>query len=107
MNRQCRRSCNVMPTYILLEYSDNYSMTSGSLWNYYRDKINDSAYENNDANHYRVNNKTTTSKSFEYKTKIIGSTVNGNNMLNAEVIVPLKYLSNFWRSLDLLLANCK
>ena len=62
----------VMPMYNLLEYSDNYSKTSGNLWNYYRSEINDSANENNDANNYRIdNNKTTTSKSSEYKTKII------------------------------------
>ena len=57
-----------MPMYNVLEYNDNYSMTSRSLWNFYEDKINDSANENNDANNYRINkNKTTTSKSFEYK----------------------------------------
>ena len=55
----------VMPIYNLLEYSDNYSTMSGSLWNYYRDEINDSANENNDANNYRINNKTTASKYFE------------------------------------------
>ena len=61
-----------MPIYNLLEYSDYYSKMSGGLWNYYRDEINRSAKENNDANDYRINNnKTTTSKSFEYKTKII------------------------------------
>ena len=38
-----------MPMYNLLEYSDNYYMTSGSLCNYYRDEVNDSANENNDA----------------------------------------------------------
>ena len=42
-------------------------------------------------------NKTTTSKPFKYKTKITGSTVNNGNRLNAEVAVPLKYISNFWR----------
>ena len=62
-----------MPMYNLLEYSDNYSKTSRSLWNYYRDEINDSANENNGTNDYRINNnKITISKSFEYKTKIIG-----------------------------------
>ena len=56
--------------YNLLEYSDNYSMTSESFWNYYRDQVNDNAYKNNDAGNYRINNNnTTTSKSFEYKTK--------------------------------------
>ena len=45
-------------------------MTSESFWNYYRDQVNDNAYKNNDAGNYRINNNnTTTSKSFEYKTK--------------------------------------
>ena len=52
-----------MPMYYLLEYSDNYSMTSGSLWNYYRDEINDDGNENIAAN-IRINNNKTTSKSF-------------------------------------------
>ena len=43
-----------MPMYNLLEYTDNYSMTSGGLWNYYRDEINDDANEN--ANNNRINN---------------------------------------------------
>ena len=61
----------VMPMYNLLEYSDDYSMKSGSLWNYYRNEANNDANENNDAGNYRINNSnTTTSKSFEYKTKI-------------------------------------
>ena len=53
------------------------------------------------------NNTTTTSKSFKYKTKIIGITPNNENRLNAEVVVPLKYLSNFWRYLDFQLINCE
>ena len=54
-----------MPMYNLLEYGDNYSMTSRSLFNYCRDEVNDSANENDDADDYRLNNnKTTTSKSF-------------------------------------------
>ena len=53
------------------------------------------------------NNKTITSKPFEYKTKLIGSTSKNHNVLDAEVVVPLKYLSNFWRSLDLPLTNCE
>ena len=44
-----------MPMYNLLEYSESYSMTSGSLWNYYWDKMNDDANENNDAGNYRIN----------------------------------------------------
>ena len=46
-----------MPMPNLLEYTDNYSMTSGSLWNYYRYEINDDANENNAVNN-RINNKT-------------------------------------------------
>ena len=86
----------------LLEYSGNYSMTSGILSNYYRDKKNDDVNENNNAN-----NKTATSKSFEYKTKITGSTPDKNSRLDTKVVVSLKYLSNFWRSLNLPSINCE
>ena len=51
-----------MPMYNILEYSDNYSMTSGSLWNYYGDKVNDDANKNNDAGNYMIKNNNTTSK---------------------------------------------
>ena len=63
-----------MPMYNLLEYSCNYSMTPGSLWSYYRDKVNNDANKGNgDGN--RINkNKATTSRFFEHKTKIIGRT---------------------------------
>ena len=60
-----------MLMYNFLEYSDNYSVTSGSLWNYCRDEVNDDANENN-ADNYGINNKTTTNRSFEYTAKIIG-----------------------------------
>ena len=81
-------------------------MISGSLWNY-NDEVNGSAKNSDDNDNMINNNKTTTSKFFEYKTKIIESIPNNNNILNAEVVVKLKYLSNFWRSLDLLLINCE
>ena len=55
----------VMPIYNLLQYSHNYSMASGSLWNYYRDEVNDDVNENNAANNRINNNKTITGKSFE------------------------------------------
>ena len=75
-------------------------MTSGSLWNYYRNEVNDDTNEDHDAGNYGINNKkTTASKSFEYKTKIIGIT--------PETVTPLKYLSNFYRSLYLPLTNCE
>ena len=69
--------------YNLLEYSGNYSLTLGSLQNYYRYETNNDANENNAARNKINNKKTITSKSFE----------------ETEFVVPLKYLSNFWRSL--------
>ena len=69
----------------LLEYSDKYSITSGSLWNYFRDEVNYAANS-------RINsNKTKASKSFKYKTK----TPANASRLDTE-IASLKYLSNFW-----------
>ena len=53
------------------------------------------------------NSKTISSKSFEYNTKIVEIPQDDNNTLDTEVVVPLKYLSNFWRSLDLLLITCE
>ena len=44
----------IMPMYNLLEYSDNYYMTSGKLWNYYRDDVNDDQNENNDSSNYGI-----------------------------------------------------
>ena len=85
--------------YNLLEYSTNYSITSESLWNYYRDEVNDSANENNNANNFRINNnKTTRSKSFECKDNLIGSTPDNDSRLDVEVAIPLKNLSNCWES---------
>ena len=55
--------------------------------------MDDDANDNNDAGNYRINNKK--SKSLEYKTKITGGTTADNNILDAEVVVPLKYLSKF------------
>ena len=96
----------VILTNNLLEYRDNYSMASGSFWNYYRGKMNDNANET--VANYRLNNsKTITSKSFEYKTKTIASTSDNDNKFDTEVVVPLKYLSNLWRSLNLVLINCE
>ena len=84
----------VMPMYNLLEYSKNYKKTTGSLWNYYRDESNDPL--------------STNSESFKYKTSIVGKTPpNNDSLTDAEVVIPLKYLSNFWRSLDIPLINCE
>ena len=79
-----------MPMYNLIEYSDNYSKTSGSLWQYYKDDPND-----NLAN----------SESFKSKVKITGKTPNNGNTKDVEIIVPLKYLSNFWRTPEMPLIN--
>ena len=62
----------VMPMNNLLEYNNNYSMTSGSLWNYYRDKVKDPANEIYAANNNIINKKAIKSKSFDYKSKLIG-----------------------------------
>ena len=69
-----------IPLFNLLEYSDNDSMTSGSMWNYVRDEINDGANEN--VSNRINNNKTITNKSSEYMTKLIGSTPDDNNTLD-------------------------
>ena len=82
----------IMPMYNLIEYSDNYSKTSGSLWQYYKDDPNDNL-EN--------------SESFKSKVKITGKTPNNGNTKDAEIIVPLKYLTNFWRTLEMPLINCE
>ena len=78
--------------YNLIEYSDNYAKTSGSLWQYYRDEPND-----NLAN----------SKSFKSKIKITKRTLDDSNEKDVEIMVPLKYLSNFWRNLEIPLINCE
>ena len=84
----------VMPMYNLIEYSDNYAKTTGSLWQYFRDEpVDDDDIED--------------SKSFKSKTKITGKTPNDGNEKDVEIMVPLKYLSNFWRTLETLLINCE
>ena len=85
-----------MPIYNLLEYSDNYSLTSRRLRNFYRDEINDFSIEINHDGNKRNKNKTITNKCFEYKTKIIGRAPDGNNTLDADVAVSSKYLITFF-----------
>ena len=90
----------VTSNYTLSWHSGNYSMKSRGFFNQYKDERNDDANENDDIN-YRVNNKNRTiSRSFECKIKITGRIPAGNNSLDTEVVVLLKYLGNFWRSLD-------
>ena len=90
-----------MPMYNLIEYSDNYSNTSGSLWQFKRDK---QPKENNG----NISNVSTdNSSSFKYKSNFIGTIPNGGRKNGVKIAVPLKYLSNFWRSLEMPLINCK
>ena len=90
--------------YNLIEiYSDNYSDTSGSLWQFIRD-------EQNINNGNPANATTNDLTSFAYKSRFLGeSTAVGANRVfkNVKILVPLKYLSNFWRSLEIQLNNCK
>ena len=88
-----------MPMYILIEYSDNYSDTTGSLWQFRRDEIEE------DTN-LTINNVS----SFKYKANLNGDTdADGANRKkgNVKIAVPLRYLSNFWRSLEMPLIKCK
>ena len=90
-----------MPMYNLIEYSDNYSDTSGTLWQF---KRNEQPKENN-GNLSDVS--TYNSSSFKYKSNLIGTIPNGGRKNGVQITVPLKYLSNFWRSLEMPLINCK
>ena len=95
----------VIPMYNLLEYSKNYEKTSGSLFNCYRDEPKDHA-EGDGAN--AINISIRNSKSFNYKAKIVGSLADGElERDDVEIAIPLKYLGNLWRSLDIPLINCE
>ena len=90
-----------MPMYNLIEYSDNYHDSSATLYQYKRD-------EPPEAN--ALNDLTTnTSSSFKYKVKLLGNPVLDGNIAkrSVKVVVPLKFLSNFFRSLEMPLINCK
>ena len=91
----------VMLMYNLIEYSHNYSKTSGNIWQYCKDipAVDDDGYiaDFNGAN---------ATDSFNFKPKITTRTDN-NGIINVEIMVPLKYLSNFWRTLEMPLINCE
>ena len=91
----------VMPMYNLLEYSKNYRKTIGSLYNYYRDELIDDA-DNNQFNNIKVVNSNT----FKYKNKIVDNTNNAGTK-DIELAIPLKYLGNFWRALNIPLLSCE
>ena len=92
----------VMPMYNLLEYSKNYRKTTGSLWNYYRD-------ESSSGINGGINYPIMGSKSFDYKANFIEDGVTHDNLTknDVKIVVPLKYLSNFRRSLNTPLINCE
>ena len=114
----------VMPMYNLLEYSKNYRKTIGSLYNYYTVELSDDANDNNFGNIKVINSNT-----FKYKNKIIGNTydvharipnpdgdgqidnpiyiANNEGTQEIELAIPLKYLGNFWRALNIPLISCE
>ena len=91
-----------MPMHNVIECSDSYLKLSGSLWHSYRDEPsldnNSNIADFTGANH---NNK-----SIKYKPKIAGQTDDDSKKI-VEIIVPLKYLSNFWRTNEILLISCE
>ena len=95
----------VMPMYNLIEYSDNYQDSSARLYQYKRDEplVVDAIADLASNNSY----------SLKYKIKLLGNVTEvagdaaGIRRLNGKVVVPLKYLSNFFRSLEMPLINCK
>ena len=106
--RKCRTEINetfideaehtniALPMYNLIEYSNNYSDTSGSLWQFKGDEIEGDVDLTVHDNHIPNN-----SPSFKYKSSLTG------NRNRVKIAVPLKHLSNFRRSLEILLINCK
>ena len=90
----------VMPMYNLIEYSDNYQDSSATLYQYKRDEPPDAL-----ANNLTQNN----SDSFKYKVELLGDPFHADGIArrNVKVVVPLKYLSNFFRLLEMPLTNCK
>ena len=92
----------VMPMYNLTEYSDNYSKTSGSLWQYCKD-----IPAVNNAGNIVDFTATNTTDSFKFKTKITSQTNNDEEINGVKIMVPLKYLSNFWGTLQIPLINCE
>ena len=89
----------IMPMYNLIEYSNNYLKKSGSLWQYYKDipVVDDDDIEDFDG--------ANATDLFNFKTKITGQTNDDGEINGVEIMVPLKYLSNFWRTLEMPLIN--
>ena len=92
-----------MPMYNLIEYIDNYSKTSKILWQYCKDEQAINAVNGNDVDFNAAN---ATTNSFKIKEKITGETFSDDTK-SVEIMVPLKYLSNFSRPLEMHLINCE
>ena len=101
-----------MLMYNLLEYRKNYRKTIGSLHYYYRDELT------NDGDDNFANRNVVNSEAFKYKNKITGNTynvdagtdeydANKNSTQTIELAIPLKYLGNFWRALNIPLISCE
>ena len=94
-----------MPRYNLIDYSDNYADSSGSLYQFKRDE----SPMNDDRNPLNV--ALDNSASFKYKASLLEKATdadgNDRSLKNAKIVVPLKYLSNFSRSLEISLISCK
>ena len=82
----------VMVMYNLIEYSNNYLQKSGILWQYYKDEPNGNLAD---------------SELFKSKVKITGSTPDNGDTKDVEIIVPSRYLSNFWKTLEISLITCE
>ena len=82
----------VIPMYNLIQHSDNYAKTSKRLWQYHKDIANDNI---------------AVSESFNFKARITGRTLADGNTKNVETVVPLKYLSDLWKTLEMYLINGK
>ena len=81
-----------MPAYDLIEYSDNYGKISGSLWQYHKDDPNDNIID---------------SESFNFKARITRTAPADGNTKDVEIVIPLKYVNNFWRTLKMPSINCE
>ena len=111
----------LMPMYNLLEYSKNHRKTTVSFWNYHRDEPNNPPLNDDDPPTINYNaDPMINSESFKCKISITGKTSNANQengesteqgnqkvKENLEIVIPLKYLSHFWRSLNMPLINCE
>ena len=93
----------VMPMYNLIEYNDNNSKPSWILWQYCGDEPALAADGTTMADFTEANAIT---DSFKIKGKITGQTGN-NGTRNIEIMIPLKYSSKFWKTLEMPLSNCE